>query len=269
MSKRRKRGYLDPDYRRKGWNQSAFAPKHSPFNITQISLIPAVAVFYLLYTAPALKSLMQTMNGFVVAGGACFVVWVGLALLLRRWEWRRVQKRLKPEEPLTFDEPDDPPTPSIRRAAPVDPIQQQLDQRRARLQGQVEHQAMNPRGFEHEVASLVNALTDFKAVVVGGAGDGGVDIKVYDSQQRLRGIVQCKYYQSAISPRHVRELYAAKQQFGVGTAYLVTSSYFTEETRKEAERLDIKLRDGKSLEEMRQKAKQMLRERDERQLFSA
>ncbi len=122
-----------------------------------------------------------------------------------------------------------------------------------------------PRTFEHEVAWLINVLTEHKAIVIGGAGDGGVDIKVYDDD-RLVGIAQCKQYdpRHALAPGHVRELYAAKAQFGVIKAYLVTTTRFTPDTINEAERLNIDLIDGEKLERMRTKARQIVRSRDER-----
>lgn len=249
---RRKRGALDPDYRTKGWNKSAFAPKNSELGVTQLSLAISFLAFFSLYLIPETKPKLMTMQGVAIAGGGAFVMWIVLALLFRRWAWRRVQPRQALEDepqPVGFEFEDTAPQP------PPAPAPQPAK----------DTQTVSAKSFEYEVAELLNILTPYKAITVGGAGDGGVDVKVYNGE-RLVGIVQCKRYnpKSPIAPGHVRELYAVKSQFGVKTAYLVTSSRFTPDTEKEAARLGIKLVDGAELERMRQKARAQLRANDER-----
>lgn len=112
------------------------------------------------------------------------------------------------------------------------------------------------RDFEHEVAWLINVLTGQKAIVVGGAGDGGVDIKVF-SGEKLVGIVQCKRYdpEKFLAPMFIRELSACKQRFNVRTAVMVTTAHFTQDTRQEARQYGVKLIDRDDLVRMRMEAR--------------
>lgn len=264
--KTRRSGIFDPDYRRKGWNQSAFAPKNSTISISKVSLAIVVFLFIGLYILPATKPAMMTMPGLTIAFIGGFILWITLALLLRRWAWRRVQKRIRPKqpEPMTFESD----SPSIKTQTiksetksqattqpPIDPIQQQLATRKQRLQGQVEAHKMTPTEFEHEVAWVINMTTPNKAVVTGGAGDGGVDIKVYDGK-RFVGIVQCKKLdpKKALPPGYIRELATVKQQQGVEIAYLVTTAKVSRATEHEAKKLGIKIIDGDDYEQLRKQA---------------
>lgn len=116
------------------------------------------------------------------------------------------------------------------------------------------------REFEHEVARLFNILTTSKAVVVGGSGDGGIDIELRDRGVRV-GIVQCKYYRpdGVIAPAHIRELHSAKVRTGVKLAYLITTARFSQQSYTEAKHLGIKLVDGHHLENMKKKAREELK----------
>lgn len=244
-ARRRRGGIFDPDYRTKGWNKSAFAPKHSPLSMTQLVTALTVICFLPLYVHPVIRSVLLTLPGLLFFGSLALIFWLALGILLRRVMGRRVRRRLEDEaEALIPQEP-------VFKAA---------------IQRRTYRPVMHPREFEHEVARLLNILTDYKAVVVGGAGDGGVDIKVY-LRDHLVGVVQCKCYnpRRSLSPRHVRELYAVKAQHHVETAYLVTTASFTDDTRNEARRLGVKLVDGTDLQAMRIKAKAKLRAQDERQ----
>lgn len=227
----RKRGIFDPDYRLKGWNQSRYAPKNSSMSITQL----ATGIAFLLFFASYML-LRPDVTGFYILAGVCFLLWIYLGVSIRRREWARIQRKLAPEHPPTQEEKTEAYRPLPVKAA-----------------------TLHHRDFEHEVAWVINALTNYKAVVTGGAGDGGVDIKVYKGKQFV-GIVQCKRYQpdKALPPDHVRALYGTKTRFGVSIAYLVTTAKFTAQTQKEARELGIKLIDGERFEIMRRKAKMRL-----------
>lgn len=278
--RRRKRGAFDPDYRTKGWNKSAFAPKNSTLSITQLSLAIAFLLFISLYFIPATKPAMMTMPGLIAAGIGVFVIWIALALILRRWAGRQIPKQTEPTK-ITFDEPDESTIqPKVKMvidahqhvsASPlISPVDVQLQERRARLQGVIEPTAMTPRDFEHEVAWVLNTITDYKAVPVGGAGDRGVDVKVYRGS-KLVGIVQCKRFttKSPVAPGHIRELSTVKNQFGVKTAYLVTTSRFTPNTEREAAKLGIKLIDGEEWERMRKRAREVQGQLQQNELGSS
>ncbi len=107
--------------------------------------------------------------------------------------------------------------------------------------------------FEYEVASMINQLTGKKTQVVGGAGDGGVDIKVYDDNMRLVGIVQCKNFAAnkTISPSYIRELNSVKHYHQVNTAYLVTTGKFSRDSQDLAKKLGVRLIDGEALRSLR------------------
>jgi hypothetical protein len=157
------------------------------------------------------------------------------------------------------------PDPSMREHAlspslpPTDSIEMQLEVRRKALR--LHHASVAPDDFEQEVAWLINVLTRNKAVVVGGSGDGGIDIKVFDRKERLVGIVQCKRYNpdSVLPPGYVRELHSVKLSNGVGTATLVTTARFSDQTRQDAKELGIDLVDGSKLTQLKLKARAKLK----------
>lgn len=210
-------------------------------SISQFSTGVSALVFFSQYLFPETRTYLFTWDGLWPRVVLALILWLALGFLLRRVMWMRVRKNIEPIEPavVEFDVP-----PS------------QVEQLVRPKTGQ---------DFEHQVAWVLNATTPYKAVVVGGAGDGGVDIKVY-AGEKLVGIVQCKNYDMSRSlpPGHVRELYAAKQQFGVNTAYLVTTTTFTRDTEAEAMRLGIKLIDRDELARLQIKARKLVNERDER-----
>lgn len=111
--------------------------------------------------------------------------------------------------------------------------------------------SLSPTQFEYLVAELIEAK-GFHPRVVGGRGDGGVDIEVYGQQGTLIGIVQCKRYDpnKALPPTFVRELAAVRYRTGVKKAYLATSTYFSEQTHYEAAQLGIELVSGDDLRKM-------------------
>src|SRR5690606_101469 len=53
---------------------------------------------------------------------------------------------------------------------------------------------ISPQEFERQVARLITYQTGHTTKVIGGAGDNGVDIKVYNKDRQLVGVVQCKRY---------------------------------------------------------------------------
>jgi HJR/Mrr/RecB family endonuclease len=110
--------------------------------------------------------------------------------------------------------------------------------------------------FEYEVAGLIYKMTGKRTEVVGGSGDGGVDIKVYDTDGRLLGVVQCKNFASnkTVHPTYIRDLNTVRHYHQVKTAYLVSTGRFSEQSQKLAQQLGIKLIDGNALTKLRKKA---------------
>ena len=113
-----------------------------------------------------------------------------------------------------------------------------------------------PTEFEHEVARLIQMLSGKRTQVVGGAGDGGIDVKVFGEDNRLVGVVQCKLYapNKALSPSYIRDLNTVRHYHHLNTAYLVTTGKFSQASQKLAQQLGIKLIDGASLEKLRNQA---------------
>jgi hypothetical protein len=111
--------------------------------------------------------------------------------------------------------------------------------------------------FEYEVAELIYKMTGKPTQVVGGSGDGGIDIKVYDTDgRRLLGVVQCKNLASnkTVYPSHIRDLNTVRHLHQVQTAYLVSTGRFSDDSQKLAQQLGIKLIDGNALNRLRKKA---------------
>ncbi len=109
--------------------------------------------------------------------------------------------------------------------------------------------------FEYEVAGIIHAMTGKRTAVVGGSGDGGIDIKVFDDKNQLVGIVQCKNINpnKTVYPAHIRDLNTVRHHHQVNTAYLVTTGRFSENSRELAQKLGVKLIDGATLKKMRAK----------------
>lgn len=109
--------------------------------------------------------------------------------------------------------------------------------------------------FEYDVAGLINAMTGKRTQVVGGKGDGGIDIKVYDEKNSLVGVVQCKNVSQnkTVPPAYIRDLNSARHYHHVNIAYLVTTGRFSDQSHELARKLGVKLIDGQALKRMRAK----------------
>lgn len=119
----------------------------------------------------------------------------------------------------------------------------------------VEDRRQTATKFEHDVAALIQQLTKKRTEVVGGAGDGGIDIKVFGEKRRLVGIVQCKHYSpdKVIPPAHIRDLNTVKHSNHVNIAYLVTTGRFSDKSHKLAKQLGVRLIDGDGLKALQKK----------------
>jgi hypothetical protein len=110
--------------------------------------------------------------------------------------------------------------------------------------------------FEYEVAGLIHQLTGNRTQVVDDSEESNIDIKVYDPEGHLVGIVQCKDLPNhkITHPAFIRDLNTMRNNHQVKTAYLVSKGRFSEESQKLAEQLDIKLIDGIALVKLRKQA---------------
>jgi restriction endonuclease Mrr len=279
---------FDPDYRTKGWNKSRYAPKnsrgakkgrkHTPIT----NLAGGVGATAFLLTLYVVYNTFDTSNSFFVlaiSGGVGIGAFFATGITLLRRESKNIDKKLNPEK---YKQPSTKPRSSQKReddkhesnsegSAPKEGPERLIAKRKSFSEKEADaiigepiigtHSTMSATEFEQQVAWLLNALTPYRAEVVGGAGDGGIDIKIFAEKNRLIGIVQCKRYKpdKPLAPMHIRSLAGVKARVGVNVAYLATTSYFTEETRKEAKELGIKLLDGDKINRMVYRLSKQLR----------
>jgi hypothetical protein len=188
------------------------------------SLLVMLGVFWLLMTNSDFErwSTQQFgLNSAILVAVIIATVAGLIPSLLTLWWVRR--NRAQPDETFIFEE-----TPTRQAASHV---------------------------FEQEVAALIKTLTGNQTVVVGGAGDGGVDIEVYNEKQRLIGVIQCKQVKAnkILPPAVIRELNTVKHYRQVNTAYLVTTGRFSQESIELARELGVRLISGTELTKLRQK----------------
>lgn len=185
--------------------------------IMVLVLMGGTFLFYQVYQP--FFSTEPTQNQLLKGGGAAFATTVALVLLIAL-----IIGRFRKSQPVAFD----------------------FDETNT-------NNATLARSFEHEVATLISKTTGKKAIVTGGAGDGGVDIKVFNEVGALVGVVQCKYTNSErpIPPSHIRDLNSVKNFHSVGTAYLVTTGRFSNDSHELARTLGIKLLDGDDIQRLR------------------
>ena len=109
--------------------------------------------------------------------------------------------------------------------------------------------------FEHEVAWVVGSeVSGCTTRVIGGSGDKGVDVEMYDSASKLRGVIQVKHRSdamTAIPPSVIREMDSVKVRSGVELTYIVTNARFSEDSYALARHYGIVLLDGVRFERHR------------------
>ncbi len=108
---------------------------------------------------------------------------------------------------------------------------------------------LDPSGFENLIGRLFSRM-GYEVKVVGGARDGGVDVKARGpTRAGMENInIQCKhYFNRQVGPGVIREAIGTKQ---IGTAdrmFIITSGTFSDEAIKLATSNNIKLMDISSL----------------------
>ena len=111
--------------------------------------------------------------------------------------------------------------------------------------------ALTPSQFEAYVAYRLFERRGYRVNNVRDTKDGGIDIVVTDEWGQ-QAIVQCKRYRGTVGAPIVRDLYGTMIHSGVGYAYLVTNSNFSDEARQWAAGKPIELIDGRRLVELSQ-----------------
>ncbi len=92
-----------------------------------------------------------------------------------------------------------------------------------------------PAEFEREVADMFEAL-GYKAQVVGGAGDGGIDVRAYKDGKTY--FIQCKkFITQVVTPHDVRDFLGAVTNINdpAEKGFFITTNGFTLEAEKTAE----------------------------------
>lgn len=82
---------------------------------------------------------------------------------------------------------------------------------------------------------------------VGGSGDSEVDL-ILRGKEGYKIAVQCKRWKRNVGNDIVLRVKAGKQVHGCYDAWIVTTSNFTKDARRDAERLNIQLINGLALE---------------------
>jgi restriction endonuclease Mrr len=104
-------------------------------------------------------------------------------------------------------------------------------------------ETLEPRRFERLVGELCKKLGWHDVRVVGGAGDGGIDITATrhgPGQHKEPVALQVKRYRHPVGPRIIRELIGTVTTGRFVTGMLVTTSDFTPQAREEAAR-DVRI----------------------------
>jgi hypothetical protein len=126
----------------------------------------------------------------------------------------------------------------IPPAKPLTPVAQQLAQRYNNV-----HLMSGPK-FEYFAADLFEAM-GYRASVLGGAGDQGVDILLTGGDQRIA--VQCKNFAKPVGNKPVQEVYAGATYHGATRAWVVAPRGYTSGAVELARRLNVELYDGHHL----------------------
>jgi len=239
MSKTTRRGL--PDYRTRGWKDNKWTRE-----VIQNSK-----------TFAALMFVAFIIVGSLVRGGAVCVCVSPIWILFPIWVQRRLYRKYiepsvssygaPPAQPIPMQSPtyDWSAQPDLGFAsAPATPRPPSLI-------------SLTPKEFEHEIAFILRTLRPgYRIEVTGGAGDGGIDLTIYDPYGILLGIVQAKRYspERYVSPSALRDLDSCRRRLGVRHALLVTTATFSQETWDAARAWDIALWDGEQLAHQRQVA---------------
>lgn len=89
--------------------------------------------------------------------------------------------------------------------------------------------ALSPTEFEQRVAMLLTDLGWQNVQLVGGSGDGGVDIRA--ENDGFRYVVQCKRYKGLVEPTHIRDLAGTLTHEKADRGLLITTGHVSDQTR--------------------------------------
>lgn len=99
--------------------------------------------------------------------------------------------------------------------------------------------------FEVFVADVMRGL-GYRATVLGGSGDQGVDIIATSDNGRIA--IQCKRYLKPIGNKPIQEVYAGARHHSCTTAWVVASAGFTRGAVELARSVNVSLHDSHALQ---------------------
>lgn len=233
---------FEPDYRRTGYKEIK-EQSRSIFTCATIFAVSGVCLL-LGYAASAPKSLASSYMCFSITLG---LGWYYLCMVAAR----KIVNRLAKSSSPAYEPPTDPTYNYVQNIS----LNMDLNSE------DTDPYDNDPKEFEHLVARVFEKLCTaggkpVKAQVVGGAGDQGIDIKLWDSSNMLVGIVQVKRYNpnKTLDPNHLRAFDSVRRRTGVRKAYLVTTARFGAATIAEARDIKINLIDGQLFKQLLNKA---------------
>jgi HJR/Mrr/RecB family endonuclease len=105
---------------------------------------------------------------------------------------------------------------------------------------------MSPDAFENYVAYLYSKI-GYNTRVVGGRGDGGVDVEAVD-EKGVKHYIQCKRYKNKVGVGHIRNFYGAMvDKLTKGDCFIVSTATFTWDAKEFARNKPIELIDSLEL----------------------
>lgn len=105
---------------------------------------------------------------------------------------------------------------------------------------------MTPSAFEEFIARMFEKL-GYRTELVGGSGDGGIDIEMTKDGRRF--VVQCKkFITRKVNPHDIRDFFGSMGDRHIdGKGFFITTNIFTLEAERFAEGKPIEMIDGTSL----------------------
>ncbi len=139
----------------------------------------------------------------------------------------------------------------LRKAGPRTPTAQELAQRFGQIH------LMSGGQFEVFVADLMRAI-GYKATVLGGSGDQGVDVIAATGGERIA--IQCKNYKKAVGNKPVQEVFAGAKHHRCQHAWVVAPAGFTKGAHELARSVGVSLFDANSIRKWIRQADQIAKQ---------
>lgn len=166
---------------------------------------------------------LRVPAGFLLAGGILLLIFLLLVLLA----WFALRYRVTPEQRQCWEE-------QQMHAARMDATARAIGSRALEIQDLA---YLGDKEFEYFTGALLETMGAASELeCVGGARDGGIDLRGKDRFNRLF-IVQCKRLfgrkSGKVTPEQTRSFRGAMQRWQAGEAWFVTTSSFTQQAADE------------------------------------